>query len=45
MELTAEMIEQLKVDLKSSRTYQDLMGENCAIMKIITSLFKFVTHQ
>lgn len=27
MDLTAEMIEQLKADLKKARTYQDLMGE------------------
>jgi putative transposase len=35
MDLTPEMIEQLKVDLKKARTYQDLMGENGAIKKII----------
>ena len=35
MELTPEMIEQLKADLKTARTYQDLMGENGAIKKII----------
>jgi putative transposase len=35
MELTPEMIEQLKADLKKARTYQDLMGENGAIKKII----------
>ena len=29
------MIEQLKADLKTARTYQDLMGENGAIKKII----------
>ena len=27
MELTPEMIEQLKADLKKAKTYQDLMGE------------------
>ncbi|MFH1196814.1 MAG: IS256 family transposase [bacterium] len=35
MELTEEMIEQLKADLKKAKTYQDLMGENGAIKKII----------
>jgi len=35
MQLTEEMIEQLKADLKQARTYQDLMGENGAIKKII----------
>ena len=35
MELTQEMIEQLKADLKTAKTYQDLMGENGAIKKII----------
>ena len=35
MELTPEQIEQLKADLKIARTYQDLMGENGAIKKII----------
>lgn len=35
MELTPEIIEQLKADLKTARTYQDLMGENGAIKKII----------
>lgn len=29
------MIEQLKADLKTAKTYQDLMGENGAIKKII----------
>ncbi|HMN17305.1 MAG TPA: hypothetical protein PKD03_06790 [Ignavibacteriaceae bacterium] len=28
------MIEQLKADLKTAKTYQDLMGENGAIKKI-----------
>ncbi|MGC8654872.1 MAG: IS256 family transposase [Candidatus Kryptoniota bacterium] len=35
MELTDEMIEQLKADLRKARTYQDLMGENGAIKKLI----------
>lgn len=35
MDLTQEMIEQLKADLKTAKTYQDLMGENGAIKKII----------
>ena len=35
MELTQEMIEQLKADLKTAKIYQDLMGENGAIKKII----------
>lgn len=39
MELTEEMIEQLKADLKKARTYQDLMGNDGAIKKLIkTSL-------
>jgi len=33
MELTQEMIEQLKADLKTAKTYQDLMGENGAIQE------------
>lgn len=35
MELTPEITEKLKADLKTARTYQDLMGENAAIKKII----------
>jgi len=35
MELTTQMIEQLKADLKNVRTYQDLMGEDGAIRKLI----------
>lgn len=35
MDLTEEMIEQLKADLKKAKTYQDLMGDNGAIKKII----------
>ena len=35
MELTEEMIEQLKSDLRKARTYQDLMGEDGAIKKLI----------
>ena len=35
MDLTEEMIAQLKADLKTAKTYQDLMGENGAIKKII----------
>jgi putative transposase len=35
MELTDEMIEQLKKDLKNAKTYQDLMGESGAIKKLI----------
>ncbi len=35
MELTDEMIEQLRADLKKAKTYGDLMGENGAIKKII----------
>ena len=37
MELTTDMIEQLKADLKNAKTYQDLMGENGAIKKLIKS--------
>jgi hypothetical protein len=35
MELTTEMIEQLRADLKKAKTYKDLMGEDGAIKKII----------
>ncbi len=35
MEATEEMIEQLKADLKKARTYQDLMGEDGAIKKLL----------
>lgn len=35
MELTEEIIEQLRADLKKAKTYGDLMGENGAIKKII----------
>lgn len=35
MELTDQMIEQLKADLKSAKTYHDLMGENGAIKKLL----------
>jgi len=34
------MIEQLKADLKTAKTYQDLMGENGAIKKIIKASFE-----
>jgi len=37
MDLTPEMIEQLRVDLKNARTYQNLMGENGAIKKLMKS--------
>jgi putative transposase len=37
MDLSDEMIEQLKADLKNARTYSDLMGESGAIKKIIKS--------
>jgi len=35
MEFTPKIIEQLKADLKKAKTYQDLMGEDGAIKKII----------
>lgn len=35
MELTKDMIEQLKSDLKDARTYQDLMGKDGAIKKLL----------
>jgi transposase-like protein len=35
MELTPEMIEQLRADLKKARTYHESMGEDGAIKKII----------
>ncbi|MGC8653635.1 MAG: hypothetical protein ACP5US_06560 [Candidatus Kryptoniota bacterium] len=40
MELTDGMIEQLKADLRNARTYQDLMGENGAIKKLIKAPLK-----
>lgn len=35
MELTEEMIEQFKADLKTTKTYEDLMGKNGDIKKLI----------
>ncbi len=35
MQLTEEMIEQLKADLAKAKTYQDLMGQEGAIKKLI----------
>lgn len=35
MKLTEEMIEQLKADLSKAKTYEDLMGKNGAIKKLI----------
>jgi putative transposase len=37
MQLTEEMIQQLKADLKLAKNYNDLMGENGAIKKLIKS--------
>jgi putative transposase len=37
MQLTEEMIEQLKADLTKAKTYEDLMGKGGAIKKLITS--------
>ncbi len=37
MELTESMIEQLKADLKQAKTYEDLMGADGAIKKLMTS--------
>ncbi|MBA4313043.1 MAG: IS256 family transposase [Chlorobiaceae bacterium] len=37
MQLTEEMIEQLKTDLTKAKTYEDLMGKDGAIKKLITS--------
>jgi len=37
MELTPEMIEQLKADLSKAKTYDDLMGSQGAIKKLIKS--------
>lgn len=37
MELTPEMIEQLKTDLSKAKTYDDLMGSQGAIKKLIKS--------
>ena len=37
MELTEQMIEQFKADLKTAKTYEDLMGKDGAIKKLITS--------
>jgi transposase-like protein len=36
MELTDKMIEQLKADLKGAKTYEDLMGKDGAIKKLIS---------
>lgn len=36
MELTPEMIEQLKADLSKAKTYEDLMGKDGAIKKLIS---------
>jgi transposase-like protein len=36
MKLTEEMIEQLKADLVKARTYDDLMGKNGAIKKLLS---------
>ena len=36
MELTPEMIEQLKADLSKAKNYEDLMGKDGAIKKLIT---------
>ncbi len=35
MELTEEMIEQLKADLSKAKNYEDLMGKDGAIKKLI----------
>lgn len=35
MELTDEMIEQLKTDLSKAKNYEDLMGKDGAIKKLI----------
>jgi len=35
MELTPEMIEQLKADLSKAKNYEDLMGKDGAIKKLI----------
>jgi len=37
MELTEKMIEQLKSDLKTDKNYNDLMGSDDAIKKLITA--------
>ena len=37
MDLTEQMIEQLKADLKTAKTYDDLMGKDGAIKKLISS--------
>jgi putative transposase len=37
MQLTEEMIERLKADLTKAKTYEDLMGKDGAIKKLITS--------
>ena len=36
MKLTDEMIEQLKADLSKAKNYEDLMGKNGAIKKLIS---------
>jgi len=37
MEFTSEIIEQLKADLSDAKTYDDLMGPDGAIMKLMKS--------
>ncbi len=37
MQLTEEMIEQIKVDFTKAKTYEDLMGKDGAIKKLIKS--------
>ena len=37
MELTPEMLEQLKADLSKAKTYEDLMGKDGAIKKLLSS--------
>jgi putative transposase len=40
MELTDEMIEQLKADLKNAKTYEDILGKDGAIKKLIKGTFE-----
>ena len=37
MKLTEEMIEQLKTDLSKAKSYEDLMGKDGAIKKLLSN--------
>lgn len=45
MELTEEMIEQLKADLSKAKTYEDLMGKNGAIKNLIAKTLETMLEE